>query len=217
VGLTVQLAGVAKTYNGNRVLTDCSYTFAAGGDYLLLGDNGSGKSTVFRIAALLEAPDRGEVRYLERDRLLAPDIHLRRRLTMVFPKVGVFSRSVFDNVAYGLKIRGMNNNVIRDKVTEALKEVGLTHKSAQSATTLSSGETMRLGLARALAIEPEVLFLDEPTTHIDKANTRLIEECIRKVRQERALTLIIITHDPAQAERLGGCRLLLSEGRIREM
>jgi tungstate transport system ATP-binding protein len=217
VGLTVQLAGVAKTYNGNQVLTDCSYTFAAGGDYLLLGDNGTGKSTLFRIAALLEAPDRGDVRYFEGEKVLAPDIHLRRRLTMVFPKVGIFSRSVFDNVAYGLKIRGMTKNLVRDKVAEVLEEVGLTHKISQPATTLSSGETMRLGLARALAIEPEVLFLDEPTTHIDKDNTRLIEECIRRVRQEKALTLIIITHDPAQAERLGGRQLLLSEGRIREM
>jgi tungstate transport system ATP-binding protein len=217
VGLTVQLAGIAKTYNGNHVLTDCSYTFAAGGDYLLLGDNGTGKSTLFRIAALLEAPDEGVVRYLEGDRVQAPDIMLKRRLSMVFPKVGVFSRSVFDNVAYGLKIRGLNKNLIKDKVTEVLEEVGLTHKSSQSATTLSSGESMRLGLARALAIDPEVLFLDEPTTHIDKANTRLIEECIRRVRQERALTLIIITHDPAQAERLGGRHLLLREGRIREM
>ena len=213
----VRLDGIAKTYNGNRVLTDCSYAFAAGGDYLLLGDNGTGKSTLFRIAALLEAPDHGEVQYLEGGKVLPPDIHLKRRLTMVFPRVGVFSQSVYDNVAYGLKIRGLRPEVIREQVARALEEVGLTHKSSQSANTLSSGETMRLGLARALAIEPEVLFLDEPTSHIDKANTRLIEECIRKVRQERALTLIIITHDPAQAERLGGRRLLLSEGKIREM
>jgi tungstate transport system ATP-binding protein len=217
VGLTVELAAVAKAYNGNLVLTDCSYTFAAGGDYLLLGDNGSGKSTLFRIAALLEAPDRGQVRYLEGERVLAPDIHLKRRLTLVFPKIGVFSRSVFDNVAYGLKIRRMHKHVIQQKVFKALEEVGLTHKSSQPAATLSSGETMRLGLARALAIAPEVLFLDEPTTHIDKANTRLIEACIRRIRQEGDLTLIIITHDPAQAERLGGRRLLLSKGRIREI
>jgi tungstate transport system ATP-binding protein len=111
----------------------------------------------------------------------------------------------------------MNNDLVRDKVSRALEEVGLTHKSSQSATTLSSGETMRMGLARSLAIEPEVLFLDEPTSHIDKVNTRLIEDCIRRVRQERALTLIIITHDPAQAERLGGRHLLLSEGRIKEI
>ena len=135
---------------------------------------------------------------------------------MVFPKVGVFSCSVFDNVAYGLKIRGMKKDQIQERVAEVLEEVGLTHKSTQPATTLSSGETMRLGLARALAIEPEVLFLDEPTTHIDKANTRLLETCIGRLRQERALTLIIITHDPAQAERLGGHQLLLEDGRIRE-
>ena len=101
-------------------------------------------------------------------------------------------------------------------MTAALGEVGLTHKAAQPAGTLSSGETMRLGLARALALDPEVLFLDEPTTHIDKANTRLIEDCIRRLRQERALTLIIITHDAAQAERLGGRQLVLEGGTIKE-
>ncbi len=214
--MTVRLSGIAKTYYGHEVLTDCSYTFGAGGHYVLMGDNGSGKSTLFRIAALLELPDRGEVRYLEGDHVLAPDISLRRRLTMVFPRVGVFSRSVFDNVAYGLKIRGIEKSLVRRQVAWALEEVGLSHKSAQPATTLSSGETMRLGLARALAIDPEVLFLDEPTTHIDKANTRLIEDCIRRLRQAKSLTLIINTHDPAQAERLGGHQLLLEAGGIRE-
>jgi tungstate transport system ATP-binding protein len=216
VGLTVQLAGLAKTYNSNRILKDCSYTFAAGETYVLMGDNGTGKSTLLRIAALLEAPDRGEVRYFEAQARLAPDIHLKRRLTMVFPRVGVFSRSVFDNVAYGLRIRGLQGDWVRKRVARVLEEVGLTHKSAQPATTLSSGETMRLGLARALAIDPEVLFLDEPTTHIDRANTRLIEDCIGRLRQEGALTLIIVTHDQAQAERLGGRQLLLEEGRLRE-
>lgn len=216
MGLTVQLAGLAKTYNGNLVLTDCSYICAAGETYILMGDNGSGKSTLLRIAALLEAPDRGEVCYLEGGRRLAPDMDLKRRLTMVFPRVGVFSRSVFDNVAYGLRIRRLEGDWVSKRVAKALEEVGLAHKSAQPATTLSSGETMRLGLARALAIDPEVLFLDEPTTHIDKANTRLIENCIRRLRQERALTLVIVTHDQSQAERLGGRQLLLEEGRLRE-
>ena len=214
--MTVQLAGIAKSYSGNRILGDCSFTFAAGGDYILTGDNGSGKSTLFRIAALLETPDRGRVNYLEGGIVLSPDINLRRRLTMVFPRVGVFSTSVFDNVAYGLKWRGLAKELIRDRVAAALEEVGLTHKAAQPAGTLSSGETMRLGLARALALDPEVLFLDEPTTHIDKANTRLIEDCIRRLREERALTLIIITHDAAQAERLGGRQLVLEGGKIGE-
>ena len=214
MGLTVQLARLAKSYNSNQILADCSYIFAAGSAYILMGDNGSGKSTLFRIAALLEAPDQGEVRYLEGNETLTPDIHLKRRITMVFPRVGVFSRSVFENVAYGLKIRGVDHNLIREQVAKTLDKVGLAHKTNQPATTLSSGETMRLGLARALAIEPEVLFLDEPTTHIDKANTKLIEDCLLTIRQERSLTMIMITHDPSQADRLGGQKLLLNGGKI---
>jgi len=215
--LTVQLHKIAKAYQGNRILADCSYTFAAGGAYILMGDNGSGKSTLFRLAALLEPPDQGEVRYLQGDLTLPPDITLKRRLTMVFPRVGVFSRSVSENVAYGLKIRGLPRDRVREQVARALEEVALSHKTHQPAATLSSGETMRLGLARALAVEPEVLFLDEPTTHIDRANTRLIEDCLLQTLRERALTLILITHDPAQAHRLGGRRLLLQEGRIVEV
>jgi tungstate transport system ATP-binding protein len=217
MGLTVQLAQLAKLYNGNQILAECSFTFVAGGAYILGGDNGSGKSTLFRLAALLEAPDQGEVRYLEGDKTLAPDTNLKRRITMVFPRVGVFSRSVYENVAYGLKIRSMDHSLVQEQVTRTLEKVGLAHKTHQSATTLSSGETMRLGLARALAIDPEVLFLDEPTTHIDKANTSLIEDCILQTRQERALTLIMITHDSAQAHRLGGQKLLLRNGKISEI
>jgi tungstate transport system ATP-binding protein len=217
MGLTVQLAQVGKIYNGNQIIADCSYTFAAGNAFIIMGDNGSGKSTLFRIAALLETPNQGEVRYLERDQVLALDITLKRRITMVFPRVGVFSSSVSENVAYGLKIRGMKKTLVQERVAQVLEKVGLVHKIDQPATTLSSGETMRLGLARALAIEPEVLFLDEPTTHIDKANTKLIEDCIHKIIREQALTLVMITHDPAQADRLGARKLLLSEGKIREI
>jgi tungstate transport system ATP-binding protein len=216
VGLTLELVKIAKLYNGNPVLKNCSHTFAAGGSYILMGPNGSGKSTLFRIAALLERSDGGEVKYLSGTELKPPNIHLRRRITMVFPRVGVFNSTVFANVAYGLKIRGVKRTVVKERVAEILAKVGLTHKAHQQAVTLSSGETMRLGLARALVIQPEVLFLDEPTAHIDKANTKIIEDCILRIRKEGALTLFIITHDPVQADRLGGQKLLLREGKIIE-
>jgi tungstate transport system ATP-binding protein len=132
----------------------------------------------------------------------------------VFPRVGIFNRSVFANVAYGLKFRGLPRKLRRERVLEGLSQVGLTHKVYQPAVTLSSGETMRLGLARALVLDPEVLFLDEPTAHIDQANTEIIETCIHRISTELALTLLIITHDPAQAERLQGQKLLLQEGRL---
>ncbi len=216
MGLTLELVKIAKLYNGNPVLKDCSYTFAAGNSYILMGPNGSGKSTMFRIAALLERADQGEVNYFSSTGLLAPDIDLRRRITMVFPRVGVFNSTVFANVAYGLKIRGVQRTVVKERVAEILAKVGLTHKAHQQAVTLSSGETVRLGLARALVINPEVLFLDEPTAHIDKANTEIIEDCILRIREEQLLTLFIITHDPVQADRLGGQKLLLREGKVIE-
>jgi tungstate transport system ATP-binding protein len=214
MGLTLELARIAKSYNGNQILRDCSYTFPAGGSYTVMGPNGCGKSTLFRIAALLEGPDHGEVKYWRNGTPLAPDINLRRQITMVFPRVGVFNRTVFTNIAYGLKIRGMNRKLRQERVTEVLTQVGLAHKAHQQATSLSSGETMRLGLARALVLDPEVLFLDEPTAHIDKANTEIIEDCIHQIRQDRPLTLFIITHDSSQAHRLGGQRLLLQDGKI---
>jgi tungstate transport system ATP-binding protein len=215
--LTLHLEGPAKPYNGRQVLAKCSFTFEAGGAYILRGDNGSGKSTLFRLAALLEPPDRGEVRYRHVDEELAPDLHLKRSLTMVFPKVGVFCRSVFENLAYGLRVRGIADRLLGELVAATLEKVDLTHKAGQPPTTLSSGETMRLGLARALVIEPQVLFLDEPTTRLDRASTTLIEECLLKIREERALTLVMITHDPAQDQRLGGRRLLLEQGGILEV
>lgn len=212
--MTLELANISKSYNGNQVLRDCSCTFPGGGSYIIMGPNGSGKSTLFRIAALLEAPDQGQVIYRHHTQPLAPDIDLRRRITMVFPRVGIFNRSVLTNVAYGLKFRGLPRKLRGERVLEVLSQVGLTHKVQQPAVTLSSGETMRLGLARALVLDPEVLFLDEPTAHIDKANTEIIEACIHRIRRERALTLFIITHDPAQAERLGGQKLLLQDGQL---
>lgn len=214
MGLTLELANISKSYNGNQVLRDCSHTFPVGGSYIVMGPNGSGKSTLFRLAALLEAPDQGQVIYRQSGQPLPLDIKLRRRITMVFPRVGIFNRSVFANVACGLKFRGLPRKLRGKRVLEVLAQVGLTHKAHQPAVTLSSGETMRLGLARALVLDPEVLFLDEPTAHIDKANTEIIEACIRRIRTERALTLFIITHDPAQADRLGGQKILLQDGRL---
>ena len=101
MGLSLQAMGIYKAYNGVPVLQDCSLAFGAGRTYALLGPNGSGKSTFLRIAALLEPPDAGEVRYLDHGVALPHDLKLRRRLTLLLPKIGVFNTSVFNNVAYG--------------------------------------------------------------------------------------------------------------------
>jgi tungstate transport system ATP-binding protein len=214
MGLELEIAHGFKTYNGNPILRDCSFTFSGGRTYVLQGPNGSGKSTLFRIMALLEKPDSGRVEYRDGGRILPADLELQRRITLVLPRTGIFNTTVFKNVTYGLKIRGNTRAEIEQRVNDALLAVGLGHKKWQRALELSSGETKRLGIARAMVINPEVFMLDEPTANIDPENTAIIEAIILKMKQERQATILIITHDPAQAQRLGDDLLLMQDGKI---
>lgn len=214
MGLILELSQIHQSYAGQPVLRDCSYTFESGGAYIIMGPNGCGKSTLLRIAALLQKPDRGEVRFFAGDTPLSPGIDLKRRFTLVVPRVGVFNTTVYKNIAYGLRLRGVGRREMEAGVGRVLELVGLTHKKYQRALTLSSGETMRLGLARALVLEPDILFLDEPTTSIDEPNTEIIEQVLLRISKDQNLTLIIVTHDAAQASRFHGRRLSLQDGRL---
>ncbi|MDP2276997.1 MAG: ATP-binding cassette domain-containing protein [Nitrospirota bacterium] len=214
MSLKLNISDVRKSYNGKPVLNACSFSFDRNGVYVLTGSNGSGKSTLLRICALIESPDKGEVNYFSGDNIISKDIGLRRRITLVLPGIGVFNTTVFNNAAYGLKIRGAKSKEAEEKVNDALKFVGLIHKRDHDALTLSSGETQRLGIARAMAIEPEVLFLDEPTASIDNENTEIVEDIILNMKKEGKSKIIIATHDMMQAGRLADCMLLMDEGKI---
>ncbi len=214
MGLRLELARISKTYNGALVLRDCSVSFAGGTASVLMGPNGSGKSTLLRIAALLEKPDGGEVKFFSGNDLLANDLDLRRRITLVLPQIGVFNTSVFQNVAFPLKIRGLKPAEIEARVDDLLAVVGLRPKKYQRALELSSGETRRLGIARAMVLHPEVLFLDEPTASLDPLNTEIIEGIIARIKKAGRATVIITTHDQAQAERLADSILVMDHGRV---
>ena len=214
MGLGLELAKISKAYNGQDILRDCSWVFEEGLTYALMGLNGTGKSTLLRICALLEAPDQGRVSYLANGRPLAPDLSLKRRITLLLPSVGVFNTSVFHNVAYGLKIRGVKRREIEKRVMAILEVVGLAAKRRQRALDLSTGQGKRLGLARAMVLEPELILLDEPTASIDQENSEIIEGIIRKMKAEGKTTIILVTHDPAQAERLGDKVLRMQDGKI---
>jgi tungstate transport system ATP-binding protein len=230
MSLKLTITNICKSYNGKSVLNDCSASFEKG-IYILKGPNGSGKSTFLRICALLESPDRGGVNYFSdtplspplsrgelkggvfsENNILKRDIELKRRITLVLPKVGVFNTSVFKNTAYGLKIRGMKPMAIKEKVNTMLEFVGLNHKKNHNALTLSSGEAQRLGIARAMVIEPDVLFLDEPTASVDEENTEIIENIILNLKKTGRSTVIVATHDTIQAERLSDRVLILRNG-----
>jgi tungstate transport system ATP-binding protein len=214
MSLALQLSDIVKRYNGTTVLDHCSFFFDTAGTYILSGPNGCGKSTFFRICALIEQPDCGSVAFSEGGPKLKENMELKRRITLVLPKVGIFNTTVEKNASYGLKIRDMDKAAINEKTLHALDFVGLVHKKHQNALTLSSGETQRLGIARALAIEPDILFLDEPTASVDSENTKLIENILLSLRSVNKSIVVIATHDKDQAKRLADHLLVMKNGRI---
>jgi len=207
---------IRKDYDGKPVLKDCSYAFGGSGAYVLMGPNGCGKSTLLRICSLLERPDGGDLLFQDNDAPLVQDIALRRRMTLVLPRTGVFNTSVFSNVAYGLKVRDTRPAELEQKVLSALAFVGLDYKKRHNALTLSSGETQRLGIARALAIDPQILFLDEPTASVDEENTAIIETIIGNLKKDGRTMVIMTTHDRDQAARLADQLLVIERGALRE-
>ncbi len=215
--MKLSVSHITKIYDNKTILNDCSCVFDRTGAYVLMGPNGCGKSTFLRICALLEQRNSGEVSYFDNSTPLAQDIILRRRITLVLPRTGVFNTTVFRNVAYSLAIRGLDRPTIERKVNAALDFVGLGPKAGQHARTLSSGETQRLGIARALVLEPEVLFLDEPTASIDEENTDIIESIINTMRKEGSSLIIMTTHDRDQANRLGDVQLVIKNGKIENL
>lgn len=214
--LVYQIRRLMKEYNGRRVL-DIDLLDVRRGEVLgLVGPSGSGKSTLLRLLNFLEPPSAGEIRFLSSPFGAGNEIPLalRRNVTTVFQRPMLLDRSVWDNVTYGLKLRGLNH--FEQAVQCVLEEVGLAQLAHSRARTLSGGEAQRVALARAMVLEPAVLLLDEPTANLDPYNVGLIESIVRRLNQEHGTTLILVTHNIFQARRLADRVVFLLDGKIVE-
>ena len=181
---------------------------APGSLTVVMGPNGAGKSLLLRLLHGLIEPTAGQV-YWGGQPL---NEIVRRRQAMVFQRPVLLRRSVSANIRFVMKLRGIDSS---HRVLAALEEVGLADRVGQPARLLSGGEQQRLALARALALEPQVLFLDEPTANLDPFSMAAIESIIARVH-ERGTKIVMVTHDVGQARRLADDVIFLNRGRLVE-
>jgi len=214
---TFELRNVTKIFDGITALNDVSLQIRNGEILALLGPNGSGKSTLLKILAFLEKPSKGEV-YFQNERVTDKNMsQMRLESTMVFQKTILFSTTVYNNVAYGLKIRKMPKDRVYEEVGRALRLARLEDFEKRQAKKLSGGEQQRVALARALTLNTRLLLLDEPTANLDPKNASIIEEILAEANRELKITIVIATHNMFQAKNLPHRIALINDGRISEV
>ena len=205
-----------KTGNDFYAVKDTSLEIEPGSFVTLLGPSGCGKTTTLRMIAGFESPDEGEI-YLggEAINTLTPN---KRDTAMVFQSYALLPHyNIFDNVAYGLKLRKMDKNVIEEKVTNILKLVGLEGMEARMTNQLSGGQQQRVALARALVIEPGVLLFDEPLSNLDAKLRVSMRTEIRRIQQEAGITAIYVTHDQSEAMAISDKIIIMDKGEVAQM
>ncbi len=217
---SMELHGVAKRYKEVAAVRDVSLAVRKGEILGILGPSGAGKSTLLRIVGLLEPPDSGTVKLDDRavDARSVEAPMLRRKMGIVLQKPVVLNRSVRNNLAYALRIRGWDEASIYMRVDEELKRLGLGDRSNKNARVLSGGEMQRLCFARSTIHDPDVLLLDEFAANLDPANVSLLEQMIRQFASRgSSKSIVLVTHNLFQAKRMCDRVALMWDGEIIEI
>lgn len=203
--------GLSFDAGGKRLIDDLTLEIHPGRRTLVMGPNGAGKSMLLRLLHGLIAPTTGEVLWQGRPL----DRGARAAQAMVFQRPVMLRRSVLANLRFALTVRGITGAARAAKAAEALDMARLTDMARRPARVLSGGEQQRLALARALVGQPRLLFLDEPTSSLDPASTRAIEDLINAACQ-RGVSIVMVTHDLGQARRIGDDLIFLQDGKLAE-
>tara|TARA_Y100000031_G_C8123645_1_gene339419 strand:- start:108 stop:788 length:681 start_codon:yes stop_codon:yes gene_type:complete len=209
-----------KTGYGSFSLKINCCSLERGAIYAVTGPNGCGKSTFLDTLALIRKPQEGEF-YFDQEKI---DYHncngqllKRHKIGYLLQNPYLFKMSVYDNVAYGLKLKNVDSKAIRIKVNKILTQFSLDHLGKRNPMSLSGGEAQRIALARTLALDNQVLLLDEPTANVDRNNIRIIEEHILYLNKEKNITIVISTHSQEQAERMSKNIISIIDGRIKNI
>jgi sulfate/thiosulfate transport system ATP-binding protein len=212
----IEVNGVSKRYGDTDALTDVSVSVPDGSLTALLGPSGGGKTTLLRVIAGLETPDTGSVVMDDQDVTTVP---VRRRgIGFVFQHYAAFKHmSVADNVAFGLTVRKRPKADVKAKVDELLQLVGLAHLASRRPDQLSGGQRQRMALARALAVEPKVLLLDEPFGALDARVREELRAWLRRLHDEVHVTTLFVTHDQTEAMEISEQIVVVNEGKVEQV
>ena len=213
--MSIAVRQVSKKFGSFAALDSVSLAIASGSLTALLGPSGSGKSTLLRVIAGLEAPDSGEVSILGTDVTGVPP--QRRGVGFVFQHYAAFKHlTVRDNVAFGLKIRRRPKAEIRERVADLLHLVQLDGFADRYPSQLSGGQRQRMALARALAVEPKVLLLDEPFGALDAQVRKDLRGWLRRLHEDVHVTTVLVTHDQEEAMEVADRVAVMNDGRIEQ-
>ena len=207
----LEVRDVTYKADGRTLIDHIDLSLRPGAPTLILGPNGAGKSLLLRPMPGPLTPHSGENLW----RGGANSLETRRRQAMVFQDPVMLRRSAKANIVHALKLRRVPREQRSARAAQALETSGLAHLAGSPARRMSGGEQQRLAMARALALEPEIIFLDEPTASLDPASVKAIENLIADT-QGRGVKIVLVTHDVGQARRLGGEIVFLNKGRITE-
>lgn len=218
----LQFTDVTKHFGSNRVVDEISFTVAEGEFFTLLGPSGCGKTTTLRLLAGLEVPDAGEITLKGRC-LAAPAKGIwippdKRNVGMMFQSYAIWPHlTVFENVAFPLRVRHESNAVISKKVSEVLELVGLEGLEERGSTQLSGGQQQRVALARSIVYTPSLLLLDEPLSNLDVKLREQMRAELRALQLRLNLAVVYVTHDQGEAMSLSDRIAVVNQGRLEQV
>lgn len=214
--MVYEISELTRVFDNRTVLDISSLEIEKGRIYALLGPNGAGKTTLLNILGFLDPPTAGKILYCARPvHFTEAYLHnLRKTVVVVDQQPILFTTTVYKNLEFGLKIRKIPYKRRKHIIEEALDLVGMRDFAEARAHKLSGGETQRVAIARAIAVLPEVLLCDEPTSSVDVENQTVIMNILRQINTEKKITVLFTTHDRTQAASLTGNTLFLDHGRL---
>jgi len=210
--IMIDLKNVTKTFSDTLALNHINLHFDNKGVFTIIGPSGAGKTTLLKILALLLEPTKGKifVNNVNVDNNMRHS--LRRKFTMVFQNALFFNSNVHDNISYGLKIRNLPSDEVEKRIRDVLKRFGLIELEKKLMSELSVGQMQRVSLARAFVLEPDILFLDEPTANLDPENNSIMEKEILSFSKTKPV--VMSTHNIMQIYRIADRVAFLSDGSL---